>query len=675
MAPRLKSQAFDVTDKALKKSHFGDLKGLCRWLCEELDLALAARSGEDAEIRYYWALYQMDRTRGRNAPWPDAADLTSPYGSEYVDALHARIMGSVFTEPVCTVEGWGESAIKAPYVEEFHQRAQEDARYQGFEDERVLRALVEGVGTLEITEATEMRRTMDRKRVKLRLNEGLPVMGEDGQPELDQDAEGQYLDAGQDDPAAEADIESLEPVRIGPDFDVIPWSDFVTLPGHARQRKEIWGYAKRFWRRVPEITAKATMGMYDRTAVEAIGTDNEKQETGTDMPSSSTVASQDGPTAQKELFEIQFLADCDGKGERWYRATVSKDRHQLLRLKVDDRTTRYTQFIPFPKPGRAGRGYSLIGKMITVIEEDTAVRNLTADVAAFRASQPVLRQSNALWDPYTDPIGPGRVIDVRDPKEITLLQGVQDVPPSLMVWRQNVRTDGDRLLGTNDTALGQDTEGQKTLGEVQLRAGYSEVRMNVILKRHAETVEETFQAMHTIWKRTLFSRDKLPPSRATTIGRMADGIEISGLASDGTVTADLLDGVFWFKPKGSVETSDLNRMRADMVGLLQALPAVAQINPQIGMLFQTIPAAKSLIKQVLRVFRWQDVQSIIGPEAGGVFDQMLMQQQMAQANADPRVQLLQGLMGAGNGAPMAAGPMAGGADAAPVGAQGPTAIQ
>jgi hypothetical protein len=667
-----KSQAFDVTDAQLRKSHFEDRAGLCRWLCHELEHALSARSGVEQEIKYAWALYQQDRTRGSHVPWPNAADLTSPYGAEAVDAIHDRIMGTVFTEPVWTVEGWGASAVKAPYVEEFHQRAQEEERLQTYIDEWVYRGLVEGVGTLETCEAVDLRRERQQKKIKLQLGEaGLPVMGEDNQPLLARDETGQYLEAEGDEPAADMEIDSLEPVRMGPEYDVIPFLDFLTLPGHARSRKDIWGYAKRFWRRVPELTAKVTLGMYDQTAVAAIGTDNERTETGSEAPASGTVPVQDGPTAQKELWEVQFLADCDGRGERWYRATVSKDRVQLLRVKVDDRTTRYTQFIPFPKPGCAGRGYSLLtNKIITVLEEDTAIRNLRADRAAFKASQPMTREVTALWDPYEQPIGPGRVLDVRRHDEIKMLEGIEDVPVSVLQWKQDVRGDFDRLLGTNDTALGQDTQENKTLGEVQLRAGYSEVRMNVILKRFAESMEELWPVRHTIWKRTLQNRDKLPTMRALAIGKMADGIEVTGIASDGMATAELLEGVFWAKPKGSVETSDLNRIRQDTVGLLQVLPGLFAVNPMMAQLFQTIPAAKSLTKQILRVFRWQDVQSIIGPEAKGVFEAMEMQQQMAALQADPRMQLVQSLMSAGDGAPMGGGPAPAG-DLAPPTSSGP----
>ena len=652
--------AFDVTNSQLKRSDFKDREGFCRWLCDELELARSTRSSDEAEIKYAWALYQQDRTRGRRAPWPGAADLTSPYAAEYADALHARLMTIIFTEPVWTIEGFGPSAVKAPFVENFHQRAQEETRFQGYADELVLRSLVEGTGTIEISEAVDMRRELQRKKVKLRLDPMGQVVLEDGEPALEQDEDGRYTEAAGDEPSADVDVDALEPVRVGPAYDVIPMLDFLTLPGHARDRTQVWGYAKRFYRRVPELKAKAKLGVYDRAAVTAIGEDNERQIDGTEAPRPHTIVSQDGPTAQKELWDVQVLADCDGRGERWYRVTVSLERRQLLRLKADDRTTRYVQFTPFPRPGSVSRGYSLItNKMITVIEEDTAIRNLRADRAAFKASQPILRTVNALWDPAEQPMGPGRVLDVRDPNEIKMLQGIEDVPNSVNQWKADVRTDGDRLLGTNDTALGQDTQETKTLGEVQLRAGYSEVRMNVILKRLSESLEEVWLAMHTIWKRTLQQRQGMAPSRAMVVGSMADGIEIEGVGADGLVSPELLDGTFWAKPKGSVETADLNRQRQDFNSLLATLPALAQMNPTIAAIFATVPAAKSLVKTMLKVNRVQDIQSFIGPEQGGVFEAMQQQQEMQAAEADPRMQLLKSLMTANPGA---APPAAGGGD-------------
>lgn len=663
------------------KGQWKDREAFCSWLANELDLAISNRGGAMEDIRLAWAYYEQARMRGSNSPWPDAADLPSPYAPEYTDAVHARLMQTIFVEPMWTVEGWGPSAARAPFVEEFHQRALEDERLQDFADEWVLRGLVEGVGTLEVSEAVEFRREQVRKRVALQLDEaGAPILDETNQPLLARNPEtGDHVEADeQTTHTAEIETDILEPVRLGPEYDVIPYMDFIVLPAHARNRKQVWGYAKRFWRRVPELDARAKDGIYDTEAVEGVGTDNDRASLTDEAPQGPVPVSQDGMTAQKELFEVQLLADLDGKGERWWRATIHKDRRKLLRLKHDDRTTRYIRWMPFPKPGNVDRGYSLIAhKLISVLEEDTAVRNMTADRMALVVGQPVKRLQGALWDPYEQPWGPRAVIDVRDMREIEPINGVQDFSASLFNWRNAIRNDADRLIGQNDVAQGQISEEKRTLGEVQLVAGYAEVRTNVLIKRMQESLEELFQARHTIWKRTLQNNPNLPVQRAMVIGRGAMGVETHGIAHDGQITPDMLEGIFWGKPRGSVETADLNRQRADFNSMLQTLPALMQLNPSVQMIFSTIPAAKALVETMLKVNRVQDRQSFLGSEADNVFGVMqqqqedqLMQQQMM---ADPRMQVLMAMAGGGGmppGGPQGGPPPQGPGAGAPPMAQG-----
>lgn len=640
MPPRApKASPYDL--RAAQITGYDGYEGIASFVCRELDAALEARSGREQTIKYAWALYEQQRTRSR-MPWTGAADLTSPMAAEYTDSLHARLMTTIFTEPVWTVEGWGESAAKAPFVEEFHQRAQEDERLQNYADVWLQRGLVEGVGTLEVSESFELRRERRQMRAAVMQDPtGQAVIdGATMQPALMQDNEGQYIEpTDPSQPSAEVEVEELVPERLGPAYDVIPYLDFLTLPGHARDRTQVWGYAKRFYRRVPELVARATRGVYDKTVVEELGTENERENKADEAPSVGTIATQQGPTAQKELWEVQLLADVDGKGERWWRVTVHKDKTKLLRLKIDDRTTRYIRFIPFPKPQTVDHGYSLItDKMITVIEEDTAVRNMRADRGALKAGQPIKRHVSALWNPYEQPIGPQSVIDVRSMDEVQEMK-LDEIPASLIQWKADVRADAERLIGQNEIAQGQQTEERRTLGEVQLQASYAEVRMNVLIRRCQESLEELFQARHAIWRRVLKTRNQNAPMlRALTIGSSADGIEVAGVATDGSITAELLDGVFWGKPKGSVETADLNRARQDFNQSLQSLPPLMQLNPMLAMLFRTMPAAKALIKQWARVNRVPDVQSFIGPEANGVFEQMQVQQ-------DPRMQLLMAMAG------------------------------
>ena len=108
---------------------------LALWLSQELDNGLNAKSAQDIDVDYWHMLYEQARTRSsKNLPWPDAADLTSHLACANVDALHARAMKTIWTEPVCTVEGWGQAADNAPFVEEFHQWKAEEERLQSVQD-------------------------------------------------------------------------------------------------------------------------------------------------------------------------------------------------------------------------------------------------------------------------------------------------------------------------------------------------------------------------------------------------------------------------------------------------------------------------------------------------------------------------------------------------------------
>lgn len=653
MAKR-KSEAFDIRESGIKSPYgWNSYADIAQWLENELTLADEARSMSKADIKYGWTLYEQGRTRNsRNSPWPDAADLTSPLAAEYVDTMLANWMDTVLTEPVWTVEGFGDSASRAPFVEEFHQKAQEDERLQGYLYEVGLRMFIEPAGVLEISEAFEMRRETARKRVALQLDEATqtPVMGEDGQPLLARNPETQdYLEPPDEmTPSAEVDVDEWQPVRLGPEYDVVPYLDFVTLPHHARNRSQIWGYAKRFHRRVPELKARAKFGHYDAKAVESIGDENERHETTEDGPDARLIVSQQGPTAQKELWEVQFLADLDGQGERWWRATLHKDKRVLLRLKHDDRTTRYIRFVPFPKPGSVD-GYSLVtNKMITVIEEDTAVRNMWADSAAMAIARPIKRRTGALWNPFTDPMGPRSVIEVRDPAEVEIMQ-VQDVPQSMIHWRRAVRDDAERLIGQNDTSLGVQTEERRTLGEVQLTAGYAAKRTNLVIKNLQESMEELAQARHTIWKRVLQGKSQgLPMKQSLVMGLEARGIDADTIATDGRITAQMLEGQFWFKPRASVESADKNRQRQLWVSFMQALPGIAGMSPAAQQLFASIPVVKSLIEQMLRVFDVEDKQPFLGSEAQQIFQQAEM---MASPQMQMLMQMAQSAPGMGGNAP------------------------
>lgn len=646
------NSAFDLTEAELKKANFAGVvesyDDLAHWLVQELEAALSARGSVAEDIRYRWLYYEQGRTR-RGAPWADAADLTSPYGTEFVDAILSRVMDTIMVDTLWIVDGWGESAGKAPFIEEFHQRTQEQERLQTYLREVLLRSLIEPAGILEVYQAQDLRRVRKTIKAQLALDPvaQAPVLGEDAQPVLEQDETGNYVEADTPDvPQAETTIDAEEPVRMGPAYDVIPYLDYVRFPMHAKRKEEIWGYGKRFWRRVPELQARAARGIYDEDAVEALGEQDERASSmpfgGDDNRDPAVIVTQQGPTAQKELWEIPFLGDLDGKGERWYLATLSREHTKLLRLQVDDRRSRFLEFVPFPKPGSRD-GYSLIEKMMTILEEDTAIRNMRADRMALAVAAPIMRVQGSLWDPYEQPMGPGQVIDVRDAKELIPMV-IPDVPASVNVAKQDIRTDLERLIGLNDVSIGVTPENKRTATEINATSVASEVRTRAIVTAIQESLEELGQARHNIWKLTLAEQPKgLPIPAAMMNGLDARGIDVTSIA-DGRVTADMLEGQFWFKPRGSVDTANLDRQAQYFTAMLNTLGMLMKVNPMIQAIFSTPQAAKAMVEQLLRVGRWPDKQAFLGSEAQGVLNQAGQQQQLMQ---HPMIQAITQMAGAG----------------------------
>jgi hypothetical protein len=656
-----KPTPYDVKPGKLKD--LDGYKGLARWLTEEVQAAEDVRTHLDSQLDYWHRIYEQDRTRlTNNRPKPDGADLTSPLGTQYVDSMHARAMQTIFgARPLWVVEGWAEAAQNAPYVEEFHEWAAEDEDVQSYVDRAIGNSWIDSEGVLEVYEETDLRpvRRTIWAQVETTVDElGQPraVMGEDLKPKLMMDA-GKYVEvpppqegAPLDGSVAQVEIDDRQPVRVGPGYTVIDLNDFTILPGHARDKRDVWGYAKRFYRRYVWIKAKAKDGVYDEDACMAIGEQNERETTLDDQRRGVTVANQEGPTAETELREISFLRDLDGTGERWWLATVHMGTQTLLRLKHDELATltgfgRFVRFVPFPRKNSLG-GLSLVGhKIITLIEEHTAVRNMRADRAALAASAPIKVRQNALYDPDETPIGAGSVVWVRDMDEIEPMV-IPDLPASVNQWESTILDATERTVGMNDVSSGIDTETSKTLGERQMQVGASEIRINLVVRRLQEAMEELAQIRHAIWKRTLAEQGEMALPQSALMGIEARGLD-TALIPGGKMTAQMLEGKYQFKPKGSVETSDIGAMRSDYVQATQMLPALMQVNPMIAAMMQTPEAARAFLDQWVRVFRIPDRQAFLG--AGG---------QMAGGTAgllqDPAIQQI--LTQFGGGGPAGAGP-------------------
>jgi len=627
---------------------------LALFLCDEVQAGLDARAANDQDVEYWHSLYEQARTRtGRALPWPDAADLTSYLACEKVDALHARLVRTVLgVEPIATVEGLGDSADRAPYVEEFTQVKAEQSGLQSTIDKLALISLIEPRGLIEVYEATEKRKVRKRitaKAVTDPITGGM-VYDETMTPMTEKKPDGTLQEAGPQDIGVEQIVDEYARVRTGPAERVLPYRDSLILPAHARDKEDIWAYGKRLWKRYISLQAQAEAGLYDAEAVEKMSGKSDREDGVALNRAGVTTVAQSDPIAEKELWEILVLLDLNElfesyhtkelgreyEGERWYLCTIHLPSQQLLRIQHDDmERSRFVPVILFPRPDRVTEGFSFIGhKLITTLEEHTAWRNMAADRARMVVQAPLKRMVGALWDPSEQPWGPAQVIDVRTMDEIEPVQ-VLDLSAPAMQHIQMAERTAERITGINDVASGQVSQETRTLGEIQMATEQSFVRMDLIVRRFQEALEDVFNIRHAIWKRTLAEQ----PDGEDPTPTMLANLEGRGISADdrympnGKVTAALLDGAFRFKPRGSVETADPSKRRQDLIQFIQALPMLVQTFPSLMPMVQNPLAGRAMLREVLRAFRVENQQAFIGsPQQDLQMTQMaqLLQQMMGQ---------------------------------------------
>jgi hypothetical protein len=641
-------------------------KDLADWLVREIEAARDARAsviGDQGDIEYSHFLYEQGRQDAKALRWQGQADLASYIVSEKVDALRARIVKTVFTEPVWNVEGWGADAERAPYVEEFHQWQQESERLQQYLTKVIHLSLIEQTGILEVLERTDVRllRKLQQFAAKL-ADDGTVHLGDDGLPQVARDASGvpqaprpaslpPAMQAGPMQPGAEpaadpgaalAEVPTVEAatatyelVRKGPGYRVVPLRDFLFLPGHAADKADLFGYAKRCWVRMGQLREREEAGYY--TDIDKLSTLGDRDSLPKPIErTGQTLAEQREDTVEKEIWEVLFLKDLDGDGiQEWYVASVSLQDRVMIRLKHDDLGhPRYIDFTPFPR-AESLYGYSFVlDKLGTLTEEHTSLRNMIADRSMLATIPPVKRLQGALWNPDEQPFGTGSVIDVRDMREVEPMV-IPDVPGSAIQREVSILQAAERVAGVNDVASGQRPTEQRTLGEVQLVTEQSFVRMDEVVKNIQESLEVLFLTRHEIWIRTLSAqRDGIEPPDSVVRSIETRSLQIP----NGKFTAQMLRGNFRGKPHGSVETADKARMRADFNNSLTALAGMAKMNPVFQGILQHPRVAKELIEQWARLYNVNNRQVFVM-----AFDQVLQQMQ-AQAEAQAQAQAQQQAM-------------------------------
>lgn len=597
-------------------------------LCDEIRVGKRARSAhmdDNGWIDFAYALYEQlpQSAAARKDPHAGAPDLTSPIGTENVDALAARAVKTIFTEPLWITEGIGASAKQAPATEVFMQWRQERMRLQKVAKRAITSALVETGAVLEVCEDTE--RIVRHETVKaqiLRAPDGSLVLdGKTGQPLPMLDEQGAPV-------AVEGETEEFVEVhRACPDYRRRgayvrrrSMKDFLFLPSHAEDEREVWGHATRFYLTAAECIRREADGEYQvlwnsagaKTVAEALGGDTQEREQRPEQDRAGVSVDYNPgfDTAEKELWRVQFWEDLTGDGLCFITAIVSEIHGVILSLKYDWLGKYRTIYLnPYPCP-YAVYGYSMVlTKLLTTIEEHTTWRNLNAWRATLKSNAPLKRLHGAQWDPSIQPFGAAEVIDVGDMNEIQPFD-FDDVTPAAMSKEQQCVADAQRVIGMNDIAIGQLSETKRTLGENELATRQSFVRTDDPIGNLQEAFEEVGDIIHAIEVQTLKEMEggmDAPES-------ITQALTLKGDTSfQGTFTADMVDGQFLFKPRGSTQDADPNRRLQQFVSGINLLFSWAKAVPELGRRVQDPEFAQALLQIWVDEVKPRDRQAFLKP--------------------------------------------------------------
>jgi hypothetical protein len=600
-----------------------------RRLCDAVRYGLDARSkiiDDGGALDFAYSLYEQQPQRGvsRDTNRYGGADLTSPIGTQMVDTLTAIAGKTIFVEPFWIAEGIGKDAAKAPAVEEMIHWRFEEMRGQQTTAEGIRQSYIEEGAVLEVCEDALEVRLCDvvKARVKRADDETMVIDGKTGKPLPEMDEAGDPVPAETDEATGELEdhvevkYHYTETIRRGATLRLHSLKDFLFLPGHARDRRDVWGHAWRFWQALDEIEIAALHKVYDPEAVESLGTHNER-DTRTEQDRTGTDVQVDhgSDKVEKELWRVQLYADL-GQGMSFYIVTLSLQHERILSVRYDWLGRFRTVYLnPYPRPYSV-YGYSVIlHKLLTTIEGHTAWRNMNADRSLLNANKPILRLHGSMWDPLTQPFGAGEVLDVGDPRDISTMP-FDDVTQHSFQREREFYEEAARIIGVSDILASVNPKVSRTLGENEMVTEQSFTRTEDPIRNIQEALEDVGELIHAIEVKTLEEMEggmEVPSSVGQNVQLRAPDNSTPGDDAVFAFTPDMVKGRFRFKPRGSTETADPNRRVNNFVNSVKVMQMLLQTFPALQQRYASPQVADAMNQQLVDILKIRDKQAFLAP--------------------------------------------------------------
>ena len=521
-------------------------------------------------------LYETERKKEKEFPWPGAANFSVPLIMSTVDSVHARIVKSVFeVDPLWLAKARTPNAHgnakKAQWYLDYWADEMDAA---GVLDMVILNMLIEGTGILKV----------DWVKKTTSIPQAHNPTGQTTGPQ---------------------EVVEFE----GPSGYHVPLRDFVMIPADAPTIEDAVYTGHRVFLTRHQLESRRDHGIYFNVGrlLEHRGDSTHDK---TPHPSNILAAqAADGPHEETQQYEvIEFYGPYDF-GDGPVPALMAFNPHHKILLRLEPYPYRYGRapYIDFKIFPRANFfwGRSVCDILKPAQEELTAMHNMRADAIMRTIAPPILRRFGSKYDPETTPWKPGGIIDVNDPAELVEMN-LRDVPSSLFAHEQDTLAFVERVTGMSDYFMGRSPSQNRTATEVNRVTSEGLARMDVSVSRFQRSMR---RLAWVIWWLLYQYRPYIDMFEAEDQSMMITKQEM-GPGPSGLMP-------FEFVPQGMLSDASKDARRQQLLMLMQtATPSLSQFYPD---------GLHALLNEVFDEYDVHNRAQILGPPWG------ILQQQMQQA--------------------------------------------
>lgn len=629
----------------------------------EYDDATKTRGERKSNLEQWRRDYEMMPRDANDGPFDQSSDVTPGLTRKSCDSHHTGLTAQIVQlDPPFAVVARDEEAIQAaPMIEEALTAILEEANWSAAADAVHQELPVAGNVGLRV-----MWRTVKEPRPFL---EG----------ETDEEAEEALIAAGRD--PIMAGLQSLktnargelkrrlafrdEVVFDGIEFKVIRWEDLVILPASATCMEEVWGIGERMMISGDALMQGANEGDYIKDAVHDLlqkppSAWTEEQQEAWDHQGIEP-APQDGHNWTLDEYDYEEtalyrsylchelcykLTVKPGMKPLWCWVTIHCESGTVLRLQHLPWMHGRPHYVHFPYLKRTGQ---LWGEGIAALisghhDGYGAILNQRIDRGelANNLSGNFFYDDRAGYDPAETDFALGKPIKVENIAGILPIQ-IPSVDPDQLRVMEILKQDADLITGATDPALGKETSGSHTLGEIKIAMGASQQRKEnaaaSVARIWAEVADlvRHLAAQYGTGDEVRYRKSAAPGSRIQfdqETGQMQPDLapEASGMTFE-AIPARLLRAKVDLVPAGLQNMADVqSRIQVAQIVFqtIMSLP-IAQMNPRVTILaldhylqVLRVPIRRPLMQEIEQTFLQQaaaqqaEQAKMMGQQAGAL---------------------------------------------------------